>query len=158
MRPVSLFEASRLRRKLPLTRWPAKRTLVLLACVVGAGSAHAQVILPPTVPEPPPWNALKLFDPRPFAEQWNVNEDEAIAPEDTPVKTRLQPGYEPVGVRSGPWMFYPSVTAGAVYDSNVFASNTLKRSDIAAVIHPSLRVESLWERHAAMLQADVSSY
>jgi hypothetical protein len=159
MRPALLFKSGARLRGLPaLRRWQAEAVLVALTCIAGTGAARAQVILPPMVPEAPPWNAVKLFDPRPFAQQWDDSDDDTVAPEDTPVKTRQQPGYEPVGVRNGPWMFYPSVMAGAVYDSNVFASNTEKRSDIAAVVHPSLRVESLWERHAAMLQADVSSY
>ncbi len=125
---------------------------------MSASSARAQVVLPPDVPEAPPWNALKPFDPRPFAQQWDEDEKETPAPEDTPVKTRQHPGYEPVGVRAGAWMFYPSLTAGTIYDSNVFASNTVRRSDIAANVHPSLRAEALWERHAATVQADVSSH
>jgi hypothetical protein len=136
----------------------ARGALALIVWVAGIATARAQVILPPMPPEQPPWNAVKLFDPRPFAQQWDESDDEAVAPEDTPVKYRQQPGYEPVGVRSGPWMFYPSLMAGATYDSNIFASNTDKRSDIATNIHPTLKVESLWERHAASLQADVSSY
>jgi hypothetical protein len=44
--------------------------------------------------------------------------------EDMPVKQRQQPGYEPVGIRAGSWMFNPSLITGGFYDSNVFASNT----------------------------------
>jgi hypothetical protein len=73
------------------------------------------------------------------------------------VKQRQQPGYEPVGIRSGSWMFNPSVMAGTFYDSNVFSSNTTQRSDIAAVFEPSLRAHSLWERHGVDVRLDAQS-
>ena len=82
---------------------------------------------------------------------------EEIPPEDMPVKKRQQPGYEPVGIRSGSWMFNPSLTAGTFYDSNVFSSNTAQRSDIAAVIEPTLRAHSLWGRHGVDLKLDAQS-
>lgn len=73
------------------------------------------------------------------------------------MKTREQPGYEPVGVRAGPWMFSPSLTGGVTYDNNVFASGNNKQGDFKATIKPSLGVTSLWERHGIDLQADVRS-
>jgi hypothetical protein len=81
----------------------------------------------------------------------------AIAPEDTPVSTRRWPGYEERGIRAQSWMFYPSIAAGALYDSNVFAANSDRKSDVAAVINPSLRVQSLWERHPLTFDAYVRS-
>ena len=62
---------------------------------------------------------LKRIDSRPIPDS-----REEIPPEDMPVKTRQQPGYEPVGIRAGSWMFNPSLIAGSFYDSNVFSSNT----------------------------------
>jgi hypothetical protein len=119
--------------------------------------ALAQMILPPTAPIGPPWNALEVFEPVPFARMWERKTLEGIAPEDTPVATRVHPGYEPVGIRSGAWMFRPGISTGTFYDSNVFASNTDQRSDVAFRVHPTLRAESLWERHALTLQADLWS-
>lgn len=73
------------------------------------------------------------------------------------MKTRQQPGYESVGIRAGPWMFNPSVTGGALYNNNVFASGNSKQGDLAAVIQPSLGISSLWDRHALDIQGSVRS-
>ncbi|MFH0295986.1 outer membrane beta-barrel protein [Bradyrhizobium sp. 31Argb] len=102
----------------------------------------------------PPWNAQQIFEPSPLPKLTDPDTREDIPPEDTPVKGRLQPGYEPVGIRSGSWMFNPSLITGGFFDSNVFASNTDIRSDVAAVVEPSLRAHSLWERHGLDLKLD----
>ncbi|WP_245476392.1 outer membrane beta-barrel protein [Bradyrhizobium sp. Leo170] len=102
----------------------------------------------------PPWNAQQIFEPSPPPKLTDPDTREDIPPEDTPVKGRLQPGYEPVGIRSGSWMFNPSLITGGFFDSNVFASNTDIRSDVAAVVEPSLRAHSLWERHGLDLKLD----
>jgi len=125
------------------------------AVVLGLASpATAQVIQTTTEQTAPPWNAQRIFDPTPLPMQTNRDNHEEVAPEDTPVKTRQQPGYEPVGIRDGSWMFLPSFMAGAFYDSNVFASSFIKRSDIAAVFEPSLRAHTLWDRHGIDLTLD----
>jgi hypothetical protein len=85
------------------------------------------------------------------------DERNEIPPEDMPVKKRQQPGYEPVGIRAGSWMFNPSLISGALFDSNVFSSNTTKRADIAAVFEPSLRAHTLWERHGLDLKLAAQS-
>ena len=71
--------------------------------------------------------------------------------------TRRWPGYEERGIRSGSWMFFPSITAGALYDSNVFATQSDHKSDVAAVENPSLRVTSLSERNPVTFDAYVKS-
>ena len=119
--------------------------------------ADSQVVTPLSPPTAPPWNSLEIFDPVPFAQLWSRDPGEPVAPEDTPVKTRQQPGYESTGVQAGPWMFNPSVTAGVLYDSNVFASNSDKRGDLAATIKPELSVSSLWSRHALNIDGSVRS-
>lgn len=106
-----------------------------------------------TPPASQPWNAETVFEPVPYAQLWAHYPGENIAPEDTPVSTRRWPGYEPVGVRYHAWMFHPSLSVGGFYDSNVFASNTDKKSDVAAVVRPSLRVDSLWDRHQLSIDA-----
>jgi hypothetical protein len=104
-----------------------------------------------------PWSAQKIFEPSSLPDRTDPENREEIPPEDMPVKKRQQPGYEPVGIRSGSWMFNPSLTAGTFYDSNVFASNTAPRSDIAAVIEPTLRAHSLWGRHGVDLKLNAQS-
>jgi hypothetical protein len=123
-----------------------------------SSSAHAQVVPPLAAPVAPPWNTQQLFEPSPLPDLSSPDQRPEIAPEDTPVKTRQQPGYEPVGIRAGSWMINPSVTAGTVYDSNVFATSTAPQADIAAIVQPTLRAHTLWERHGLDLQFGTQSY
>ncbi|MBS0534796.1 MAG: outer membrane beta-barrel protein [Proteobacteria bacterium] len=119
-------------------------------------AVHAQVVTPLVPPSSPPWSSLDVFEPVPFAQLWARSGD-APEPEDTPVKTRQQPGYESPGLRAGPWMFHPSLSGGVRYDNNVFASGSDKQGDLATTIKPSLEVNSLWERHGIDLQGSVAS-
>jgi len=128
------------------------------AIVLGLASpANAQVI--PSIAEEvaPPWNAQRIFEPSSMPNLPDPDSREEVPPEDTPVKNRQQPGYEPVGIRAGSWMFSPALISGGFYDSNVFSSNTAKRSDLAAVFEPSLRARTLWERHGIDLKLDAQS-
>jgi hypothetical protein len=93
----------------------------------------------------------------PYAKWWSRYPGERIDVEDTPVVTRRWPGYEERGIRSGSWMYYPSASVGALYDSNVFATQSDHRSDIAAVENPSLRVTSLSERNPVTFDAYVKA-
>lgn len=134
-------------------------TVPLLICL--ASPAQAQVVPLAFTPVAPPWNAQRLFEPTPLPDllDRDAREDyrEQIQPEDMPVKTRQQPGYEPIGIRSGSWMYNPSLAAGLLYDSNIFSSNVMKRSDIAAVVEPNLRAHTLWERHGIDLKLDAQT-
>ena len=139
-------------------RAPVVANCILASLLLLAPSlpARAQVVTPISPPPESPWYSFDPFDPFPFT--WRAaREGEALPPEDTPVKTRQWPGYESVGVRFGPWMFDPSATAGAQYDSNVFASPTDPQGDLAWIVQPSLGVTSLWERHALDIQGSVRS-
>jgi hypothetical protein len=124
---------------------------------LGSSAANAQAIPWTTGDFASPWNSLRVFDPSSLPERNDPESGEEIAPEDMPVRKRQQPGYEPIGIRAGSWMFNPSLTAGTFYDSNVFASNTAPRSDIAAVIQPGLRAHSLWAQHGLDLKLDAQS-
>jgi hypothetical protein len=128
------------------------------AILLGLGSsANAQAIPWVNGEFASPWNAQKIFEPSSLPDRTDPETREEVPPEDMPVKKRQQPGYEPVGIRSGSWMFNPSVTAGTFYDSNVFSSNTAQRSDIAAVIEPTLRAHSLWGRHGLDIKLNTQS-
>jgi hypothetical protein len=135
--------------------------MVAAAAAVCPDSSRAQVVELPTPPLPAPWYWQRVFDPVPFIKLWEtarrLEAQEEILPEDTPVWTRQQPGYEPVGIRYGSWMFNPSLGAGALYNSNVFASNTNRQSDLALQPDASLDAHTLWERHAVDVHADVKS-
>ncbi len=120
-------------------------------------SSTAQLIQPPGPPSAPPWNAQQVFEPLLYPQRWDYERRWELAPEDLPVRTRIQPGYEPVGVRAGSWMLFPMITAGGLYDSNVFASNATRQSDIAVVAAPTLRAQTLWQRHYIDVEAGIRS-
>src|SRR5262249_40807783 len=69
-----------------------------------ATSANAQAIQTPGAASASPWNVQRIFDPTPLPMLTDADSREELAPEDTPVKTRQQPGYEAVGIRSGSWL------------------------------------------------------
>jgi hypothetical protein len=119
--------------------------------------ANAQAIPSTNEEVAPPWNAQRIFEPSSVPNLPDSDSREEVPPEDTPVKNRQQPGYEPVGIRAGSWMFSPALISGGFYDSNVFSSNTVKRSDLAAVFEPSLRARTLWEQHGIDLKLDAQS-
>jgi hypothetical protein len=132
-------------------------TLITSTVAQAQVSSTAQVILPIAPPVGPPWNAQTVFEPLLYPYIWDRESRADLLPEDLPVRTRQQPGYEPVGVRAGSWMFHPSVAGGTFYDSNVFASSFMKKSDVAAVVAPQLRASTLWERHYIDFEAGVRS-
>lgn len=137
---------------LKIAKWPAT------ALVLGLASpSNAQVIPSTTDVLTTPWNAQRIFEPSSLPDMNDPNTGDEVQPEDMPVKKRQQPGYEPVGIRTGSWIFNPSLISGALFDSNVFSSNTSKRADIAAVFEPSLRAHTLWERHGLDLKLDAQS-
>jgi len=74
-----------------------------------------------------------------------------------PVRDRPRPGYEPIGYRIGPTFFYPKLTGGVIYDSNVFATPTA-RSDLAFVISPQLTVKSSTPRFSHELDFGADIY
>jgi len=140
----------------------ALRLIATVLCTVSSfvgaiSSASAQAISPLTPAKSPPWNSETVFEPVPYAQYWSHYPGEKIRPEDTPVLTRQWPGYEPPGIRYHSWMFYPSVSAGALFDSNVFATSSNHESDIAAVLHPSLRVTRESESNPVTFDAYVKS-
>lgn len=130
----------------------------VVAIFLGLGSpANAQAIPWTREEVAPPWNAQRIFEPTSLPELTDPDAREEVAPEDLPVRRRQHPGYEPVGIRAGSWMFNPSMITGGFFDSNVFSSSNAKRSDLAAVFQPSLRAHTLWERHGIDLKLDTQS-
>jgi len=119
--------------------------------------AHAQAVPLNFDDVAPPWNALQVFESSPLPDFRDPDSKDPVPPEDMPVKKRQQPGYEPVGIRYGSWMFNPALTGGGFFDSNVFSSNTTRNSDFAAVVQPTLRAHTLWERHGIDLKLDAQS-
>jgi hypothetical protein len=127
--------------------------VLVIAC-----PAHAQVVPIEVAPVAPPWNAQQLFEPSPLPDLTSPDLRAGIAPEDLPVRQRVQPGYDPVGIRAGSWMFNPLITGGMLFDSNVFAAPTGAQSDIAAVIQSTMRARTMWGRHGLDLQFGVQDF
>lgn len=99
----------------------------------------------------PPWSAQHVFDPAALPQLTDPDTRDDVAPEDTPVRTRVHPEYAPLGIRMGDWMFVPSASAGSFYDSNVFSTPDNRQSDVGAQLGAELRARSLWERHGINL-------
>jgi len=51
----------------------------------------------------------RIFEPSSLPNLPDPDSREEVPPEDTPVKNRQQPGYEPVGIRAGSWLFSPAL-------------------------------------------------
>jgi hypothetical protein len=124
--------------------------------VASISRSDAQVI-PTTEFVMPPWNAQQVFQPTPLPQLTDPDVREQVAPEDTPVKNRFRPEYQPRGIRYGAWMFHPMVGVGSLYDSNVFATTNNPQGDVAARVNTGLSAQSLWERHGIDLRATTES-
>lgn len=106
----------------------------------------------------PPWNAQQVLEPTPPPLLLDpAQRSDEVAPEDLPIRQRLRPEYQPRGIRSGSWIFNPTLTAGTLYDSNVFSSNSNKQSDIAGLVGAALRAYNSSEKTALDFHLDTQS-
>jgi hypothetical protein len=135
-------------------RWCVAAAIVLVVIC----PARAQVVPFEVLPVVPPWNAQQLFVPSAIPDLRSPDQRPATPLEDMLVKQRVQPAYQPVGSRVGSWMFNPQITVGALYDSNVFSAPSGAQADIAAMMQPTLRAHTLWERHGIDLTVGFQSY
>ena len=63
------------------------------------------------------------------------------------VSERDRKPWLPDGVRLGNFVFYPSIASRTIFDDNIYASATNRRSDIIQQIEPTLRFSSDLPRH-----------
>lgn len=74
----------------------------------------------------------------------SASDGDELMPDDAfsriPVGDRPHPDYDPIGYRIGSVFFYPRITAGTFYNSNVFASNANPQADWATLLSPELTV------------------
>lgn len=63
------------------------------------------------------------------------------------VRERPKPDYDPLGLRIGSFLLYPSVRAGIEYDTNIFALSSSEVTDIIYLIDPQVVLKSEWSRH-----------
>ena len=75
-----------------------------------------------------------------------------------PVTERPHRDFDPVGLQLESIFFYPSVTGGAVYNSNIFATPHDRQADLALVISPRLLIDYERQNSAFEFQAGADLY
>ncbi len=70
------------------------------------------------------------------------------------VLSRERPELDPLGVRTGGFLFYPSVTAGFDFDDNIFATEDDEESDDIFTVRPEGIFESQWGLHELKFKAN----
>lgn len=61
--------------------------------------------------------------------------------------------FDPLGVRAGAFLVYPSLTASGEYDDNIFATADDEEDDFIFRLRPELRAQSQWSRHSLTASA-----
>ena len=61
--------------------------------------------------------------------------------------------HQPLGLRAGAFIFYPSVETGIELSDNVFQSARNERDDRGYFVAPAMRIESDWVRHSLRVDA-----
>jgi hypothetical protein len=77
-----------------------------------------------------------------------------------PVTGRSRPEYDPLGIRAGGFLIYPSFTVDGSYNDNIFADDDNKESDFIFTYSPRIDFRSNFPRHSLnwTLQTDVGQY
>jgi hypothetical protein len=68
-----------------------------------------------------------------------------------PVTGRPRPDYDPLGIRAGGFLVFPSVTVDGAYNDNIFATNEDEESDFIFTFSPRIDVRSNFPRHSLNL-------
>jgi hypothetical protein len=79
------------------------------------------------------------------------------APRQVGVKDRPRPEYDAVGIPAGGFTLLPTLDVAALFQDNVFSSQTFERDDTVAVVSPSLTLRSNWANHSLELNANSTS-
>jgi hypothetical protein len=68
--------------------------------------------------------------------------------------------YAPLGIRTGAFLIFPSITTGLEYDDNVFATDSDEEDDFLFTLRPEITAQSQWSRHslAASVFGDFGFY
>ena len=77
-----------------------------------------------------------------------------------PVTARPRPDFDPLGIRAGGFLIYPSAGVAASYDDNVFATEDDTTDDFIFNFLPGFLIRSNFPRHAINFsaQADIGRY
>jgi len=79
------------------------------------------------------------YAPRVFADD---------GPRGETVRTRARPELDALGVHAGSYYLFPSITAGASYNDNVFYSDNDTKDDFIYTVAPRVELRSDWNNHA----------
>jgi hypothetical protein len=77
-----------------------------------------------------------------------------------PVTARPRPEFDPLGIRAGGFLIFPSVSVDSEYNDNIFASNDDEESDFIFTFQPRIAVRSNFPRHSLNLtvESDIGRY
>jgi hypothetical protein len=76
------------------------------------------------------------------------NYNTEVKPLPDSVTVRSRPEYDAVGIQAGSFIFRPSASISEIYDDNVYATNTNRKSDFLTELTPRIEADSNWNRHA----------
>jgi hypothetical protein len=77
-----------------------------------------------------------------------------------PVTGRPRPDYDPLGIRAGGFLIYPSLTVDGAYNSNILADDDNEEDDFVFTYSPRIDVRSNFPRHSLRwtLETDIGQY
>lgn len=64
------------------------------------------------------------------------------------VQDRERPDYDPLGIRAGTFLVFPSLSVQGGYDDNVYATDDDEQDDFFTTVRPEIEARSDWNRHA----------
>jgi hypothetical protein len=114
----------------------ARLLLLFALTAMSAGAARAQSTTAPTVSALPS-QVSSYTSAYPRALSGPTAQDSSIPPGQAGQPPNVT-SYQPAGYSSDRIIWYPSVTAAAFYDDNVFARNSNRQGDWAGVVRPEL--------------------
>lgn len=85
-----------------------------------------------------------------------AQDEAAEADEVTSVYERYRPDYDAPGIRSGSFLFYPTIAGEGKYDSNIYAQESGVTDDFIALIQPSFALVSDWNTDFLQVFADAN--
>lgn len=69
------------------------------------------------------------------------------------VETRSRPAWDPLGIRLGAFVLFPSLTLRETFTDNVFADTGDRRADLITQVQPAVSLRSGWSRHSLTFDA-----
>ena len=77
-----------------------------------------------------------------------------------PVTGRPRPDYDPLGIRAGGFLIFPSFTVNGDYNDNIFADDENEESDFVFTYSPRVEVRSNFPRHSLnwTVETDIGQY